>query len=322
MMFYMVTPMLAVSIGFSVSSNSWMTIWMGMEINLIMFLILNFKSKNMFTSESSMKYFLIQSLGSLFILISLSTNNLIYENWPLPDMYSIPLAMMLKSGLAPLHSWTPPIISKMSYINIFLFLTMQKIIPLMVCFCSWMNILMLSCLANVILGSLGGITQSSLIKIMIFSSINNSGWMIMSLSQSFSLFIMFFSSYTILTLVLMYWLYKTQLKWIIQIKMTDLNTKFSIYSTMMSLSGLPPLLGFFPKWMIINYMFNKMIYTTSLMIITSVMMMFFYIKMAMTSMFMFNLSLKNKSNLKQLLFFNSIPLAINCSGAFMFFILT
>jgi len=48
----------------SVSSNSWLGAWIGLEINLISFIPLTFNAKNMYSTEASLKYFIEQVLAS------------------------------------------------------------------------------------------------------------------------------------------------------------------------------------------------------------------------------------------------------------------
>uniref|UniRef100_A0AAU8G5Y1 NADH-ubiquinone oxidoreductase chain 2 n=1 Tax=Colposcenia aliena TaxID=3101724 RepID=A0AAU8G5Y1_9HEMI len=323
MLFYMIiTPMYMLSIIMSISSYSWMMIWIGMEMNLIIFIIYNIKSMNVFSTESSMKYFLIQSLGSLIFIISLIVNIFLYEEWPNMYMYSIPLAMMLKSGLAPLHSWTPLVISSMSEINIFMFLTMQKIIPLMICFCSWMEMLMLTSVINVIMGAIGGVTQSSLIKMLIFSSLNNSAWMIMSMTESYTLFIFYFMCYSLMTMLIISMMFKSQTKWMIQVKKMMLKEKMSWYLIMLSMSGLPPFLGFFPKWLVLYGMFFYMPYFSMIFILSSVFTMFFYMKNSFSMLFMNEMNMKMNIYYMKFNMLNKTLITINCSGMIMFYILT
>nr|YP_009500727.1 NADH dehydrogenase subunit 2 [Lanthanaphalara mira]AWU48948.1 NADH dehydrogenase subunit 2 [Lanthanaphalara mira] len=324
MLFYflMLIPMLILSILLSISSHSWMMIWMGMEVNLIVFIMINLLYKNLFTMESSMKYFLIQSLGSLIFLVSLSFNSMMYEEWPYLYMYSLPMAMMLKSGLSPFHSWTPEVISKMSYLTIFLFLTLQKLVPLTISFCSWMEILMMSSLLNIIVGSIGGMIQSSLIKILIFSSMSNAGWMIISLSESFMLFMMYFVLYMMMTSMIMITLSAIKLKWMIQLKSISKMEKIMFYCLFFSFSGLPPFLGFTPKWMILDNMHMHLPLTASLCILTSLMTMFFYLKSSMTMLFLVNLNNKWATQFTNFELSNVLMLTINFTGIPMFFILT
>ena len=54
----------------SVSSNSWLWAWIGLEINLISFIPLMSNVKNMYNTEASLKYFIVQVLASATLLFT------------------------------------------------------------------------------------------------------------------------------------------------------------------------------------------------------------------------------------------------------------
>ena len=54
----------------SISSSNWIYIWIGLEINLLSFIPLMISSGSEVEVESSLKYFLVQALGSSLILFS------------------------------------------------------------------------------------------------------------------------------------------------------------------------------------------------------------------------------------------------------------
>nr|AAP14661.1 NADH dehydrogenase subunit 2 [Pachypsylla venusta] len=279
----MIIPLYTLSVIFPLSSCSWLPMWMGLEINLLMFILISMNMKSIQITDSLMKYFLIQSSSSLIFLFSISTDLTNYEEWPLINAIVPPLALMLKMGLAPLHSWMINTASNFPLMSFYLFITMQKLIPLMILFTSWFSILMWLAIPNVIVGSLGGIAESSILKLLLFSSINNSGWMMSSLMISNYLFIIFFSVYTILVTQILYILYLFNMKWMIQIYMNLLPIKCFVYLNLMSLSGLPPLLGFSIKWIIIKQLILNLPLLSWTFIMTSTMSMFFYIKMTMNT---------------------------------------
>nr|QOL00751.1 NADH dehydrogenase subunit 2 [Teleogryllus infernalis] len=52
----------------SISSNSWPATWMGLEINLLAFIPLMSSKSNMMSTEAAMKYFIIQAMASSMLL--------------------------------------------------------------------------------------------------------------------------------------------------------------------------------------------------------------------------------------------------------------
>nr|YP_009501944.1 NADH dehydrogenase subunit 2 [Pariaconus pele]AWU49012.1 NADH dehydrogenase subunit 2 [Pariaconus pele] len=264
---------------FSLSSNSWVMIWMSMEMNLLMFIFLMMETPiSMIKTESTLKYFLIQSISSVMFITSINSNLIFYNEKLIINMMLPPIALMIKSGMAPVHSWSPPIVSKFSLMSLTLFMTVQKLIPMFLIFSSWIWIFPLSVIFNVAVGSAGGLIQSSVIKMMIFSSINNTGWMLLTMMDSFLLFWIYFMNYMLFTLMMMKFLWKSQIKWISQIKSSSPSVKWMYFSIMMSMSGLPPFMGFTPKWLTIKYLFFNNMLVILICACLSIITLFFYLK--------------------------------------------
>nr|YP_010744975.1 NADH dehydrogenase subunit 2 [Trioza frangulae]WET58375.1 NADH dehydrogenase subunit 2 [Trioza frangulae] len=318
---YMLFPLYSISIVFSLSASSWMMIWMGMELNLLSFIFIILHEKTILSTESSMKYFMIQAMGSLIFLFAVSMSMIFYNETSLINAIVPPLALILKSGMAPLHSWTPPIVSKFSFLGMFMFLTWQKLVPLFILFSSWFSFITWIAFINIIMGSVGGITQSSLPKMMIFSSINNIGWMLMSMMESVFLFFIFFSCYVVINFLVIKFMSLFNIKWIIQIKSNKMNIKLYFFSFLMSLAGLPPFLGFLPKWLVIKKTWESIPLITFTAIIFSIFTLFFYLKssvammIASSSMVKWNIS----PSLKMKLIFMMIT---NSTSPFLFIVLT
>nr|YP_009441799.1 NADH dehydrogenase subunit 2 [Eucinetus haemorrhoidalis]AOY39383.1 NADH dehydrogenase subunit 2 [Eucinetus haemorrhoidalis] len=277
----------------SISSNSWLMTWMGLEINMMAFIpiINNNNLKTIYFSETSMKYFLIQAFSSLIFLMSIILLNLknnfmisIYSNYWNMIMNT---ALMMKMGAAPLHFWIPEIMEKLSWINNLILMTVQKITPMLLLWMNYNQMLFMNffIISSVMIGSLGGITQLNLNKIMAYSSINHTGWMLASLIFSKMTWLIYYIIYTIISMSIILTLNNLNvfhLKSMFNLKMNYLM-KFSFALSILSLGGLPPFLGFIPKWLIIQNLTNLNYYFTNLiMIMTSLIMLFFYLRLSIS----------------------------------------
>nr|YP_010620980.1 NADH dehydrogenase subunit 2 [Periplaneta ceylonica]WAX39363.1 NADH dehydrogenase subunit 2 [Periplaneta ceylonica] len=277
----------------SVSSNSWLGAWIGLEINLLSFIPLMSNNKNTYTTEASMKYFIVQALASstlLFLIISKSMIEELYmmSNNNLMSMI-INTPLLLKSGAAPFHWWFPSIMEGLSWSNCFILMTIQKIAPLMLISYSlvmstfmWIIILM-----SIIVGSIGGLNQISIRKILTYSSINHMGWMLASMNIGENMWIMYFLIYSLLTLTIIMIVESHQISFINQtfLMSSEMSIiKFLMFTTLLSLGGLPPFLGFLPKWIIIQQMIiNEMNFIISLMVIMSLMTLYYYMRICYSS---------------------------------------
>nr|YP_009171526.1 NADH dehydrogenase subunit 2 [Comicus campestris]AJW76381.1 NADH dehydrogenase subunit 2 [Comicus campestris] len=277
----------------SISSNSWFGVWIGLEINLLSFIPLISNTKNLLTTESALKYFLIQTIGSSVLLFTVIMMHLSSDiiNYMMKNSILITLSstLLLKMGAAPFHFWFPGTMEGMDWINCFILMTWQKIAPMMlISYLISINIffimIMISC--NII-GAIGGFNQTSLRKIMAYSSINHLGWMLAAMISNENLWQIYFIIYSFLStsLVLIFWMNNL---FHINQSFISLNTnliaKYNLYLTLFSLGGLPPFLGFLPKWLVIESMLKSNLgFTIIVMIIFTLITLFYYLRISFSA---------------------------------------
>nr|QBF01215.1 NADH dehydrogenase subunit 2 [Stegana reni] len=280
----------------TVTSNSWLGAWMGLEINLLSFIPLMSDSNNLMSTEASLKYFLTQAMASTVLLFSIILAmmkiNINYEI----NLFYISMIMLssllLKSGAAPFHFWFPNIMKGLSWMNCLLLMTWQKIAPLMLI--SHVNIkwmLFSSIIFSVLIGSLGGLNQSSMRKLMAFSSINHLGWLLMALNSNEMIWMIYFLMYSFLSFSLIYMFDNFKIFHFNQMFSLFFNSKilkFILTINFLSLGGLPPFLGFFPKWMVIQQLTLENEYTMLMILMMSALItLFFYLRICYSA-FMLN----------------------------------
>nr|YP_010852808.1 NADH dehydrogenase subunit 2 [Graphium cloanthus]WGL40227.1 NADH dehydrogenase subunit 2 [Graphium cloanthus]WHN78793.1 NADH dehydrogenase subunit 2 [Graphium agamemnon] len=274
----------------SISSNSWLGCWIGLEINLLSFIPLISNSKNLLSSEAALKYFLIQSIASINFLFNILMKMILLKNFEMNNFLTIMInsPLLMKMGSAPFHFWFPNIIEGLSWFNCFIIMSWQKISPMILLSYYYNNnFLMIIMIMNVIIGSIGSFNQTSIRKLMSFSSINNLGWMISALIISENLWIMYFIFYSFMISIMCFFFNMLNIYFINQLFIINMNfsIKFYFLINFLSLGGLPPFLGFFPKWIIINFLINNnMNFITFIFIMMSLIMLFIYIRIIYSSM--------------------------------------
>nr|AIY61958.1 NADH dehydrogenase subunit 2 [Neocapritermes araguaia] len=282
----------------SVSSNSWLGAWMGLEINLMSFIPLMSNVKNMYNTEASLKYFIVQVLASatlLFMVVmkTLTEDFFTFESNPYTPMI-ICTPLLLKSGAAPLHWWFPGVMEGLSWENCALLMTVQKAAPLMLMsYLIEINAFTASIiLMSTIVGSIGGLNQTSMRKILTYSSINHTGWMLIALTTSENLWLVYFTIYSTLTLTVVSAIKLSGASFINQTMMTNKEStlmKFMMFTSLLSLGGLPPFLGFLPKWIIIQSMImNNMAPLATAVVVTSLITLYYYLKISYSSFMILN----------------------------------
>nr|YP_010625973.1 NADH dehydrogenase subunit 2 [Parainocellia braueri]WBK02719.1 NADH dehydrogenase subunit 2 [Parainocellia braueri] len=287
---------------FTISSNSWLGAWMGLEINLLSFIPLMSSTKNIFSTEASLKYFLTQAFASSTLIFFIIFSFLVYLNYFSMNMNNsvkmlILSSLFLKLGAAPFHFWFPSVAENLTWLMNLILLTWQKIAPMILI--SYLNneiYMQFIAIFSTLVGSLGGLNQTNLRKIMAFSSINHIGWMISSLIMNNNLWKIYFLIYSFLTILMISIFMNFNLFFINQIYLMmnfNLMNKFLLFMNFLSLGGLPPFLGFFPKWMIINNLIlNNYFFLLTTMSMLTLINLFFYLRLALNSFLLLNMEQK------------------------------
>nr|UEK24773.1 NADH dehydrogenase subunit 2 [Neoephemera projecta] len=297
----------------SISSSSWMGVWMGLEINLLSFIPL-MTQFNKFTAEAALKYFLIQALASslLLMFIILMLMQIIEMNHT-PIIYTelaLSISLFIKMGAAPFHFWFPNVMEGLNWMSSAILMTWQKIAPIMIISylynMTYVFIMIIS--LSVIIGAISGLNQTSLRKIMAFSSISHLGWMLSAVMINNSALMMYFSFYSFLSILLIFMFNQFKLNHINQIFNShnyNNTMKLIFFTNLLSLGGLPPFLGFAPKWMLIQLLTTSHFYMLILiMIMFNLVTLYFYLRLTYSALIITNNEFKwmnyNYYNIKPL----------------------
>lgn len=251
--------------------NDWLTMWGGLELNLLSFLPIIISSHSPQESEAAAKYFLVQALGSTIILAGILSPNY---------MFFTPLlvyALFLKGGLAPLHTWFPRAISLISWPIALLLSTWQKLVPILFLICVFTfphpSATSLPVILRPVVGAVMGVNQSHLRPLLAYSSIRHMGWALSAAiySPSLALFSLFVYIVTSLPLFFLMWILKTNASIrVYSLVSSDKPLALSLVIMLLSLAGIPPFAGFIPKlltlWLIVpdNPLFGLVLISSSL----------------------------------------------------------
>nr|BCD33199.1 NADH dehydrogenase subunit 2 [Channa gachua] len=275
------------------SSSHWLLAWTGLEISTLAILPLMAQHHHPRAVEATTKYFLAQATAAAAILFASTTNAWLTGQWeitqithPLPTMI-VTLALALKIGLAPLHSWLPEVLQGLDLPTGLILATWQKLAPFALLLQIQPNsptLLILLGLTSTLVGGWGGLNQTQLRKILAYSSIAHLGWMVLILKFASSLAFLTLLIYIIMTSSL-FILLKTN-------KATNINTlaiswnKFPVLTALsplllLSLGGLPPLTGFMPKWLILQELTKQNFPIIATMAaFTALLSLYFYLRLS------------------------------------------
>nr|YP_010247333.1 NADH dehydrogenase subunit 2 [Bothrogonia shuana]QKQ14775.1 NADH dehydrogenase subunit 2 [Bothrogonia shuana] len=272
----------------SISTNNFIMLWSGLELSLMSFIPM-MSSKNLLSSESMMKYFIVQSMSSSIMisgLVLMGINTMQSE-------YLIVTSVLIKVGMAPFHNWMITVIEGMSYQMILIMLTMMKVPPLMVI--SYLNVtLYLPVFISLIVGAIWGINQNSVRKMLAYSSIYNMAYMC-SCIKMISVWSMFMINYTIVITSVLLMFMKLNIYYFNQMMVNSFkkSMNISIWMLMLSLGGIPPMMGFLGKLMVLEYLISiDQLMLTAMMVLSSLPVMFYYMRCSFMSMTMSSISMK------------------------------
>uniref|UniRef100_A0AB39CBS0 NADH-ubiquinone oxidoreductase chain 2 n=1 Tax=Dolomena robusta TaxID=3241546 RepID=A0AB39CBS0_9CAEN len=331
---YMFVFTMTVGTLFSVSSSHWLGIWAGLEINLIGFLPLLVYQKSMAESESAVKYFVVQALGSSLLMFgSLSSYSLSFSwdmntlsNYYILTVFILSCGLCMKMGLFPFHFWLPSVMAGLPWISCLLLATWQKFAPIFlmsslldVNLAYWI-ILTISfmCAGSSLMGGVGGMNQTQIRALLAYSSIGHLGWIVFSVLYGDWTMKIYLSVYVFISICIfisLWYMDLSSMKSLVKFNQKKV-LEMGIMVMLMSLGGLPPLLGFVSKWLVVSASMTGALWGILFFLILGSLLSLFYYLSLFFSMFLSetgkSLSLF-KSNIKLMTLVNTI-IIINVAG--------
>nr|WNH20959.1 NADH dehydrogenase subunit 2 [Cirrhitus pinnulatus] len=275
------------------ASSHWFLAWMGLELNTLAIVPLMIKPHHPRAVEATTKYFLAQATAAAMILFASLSSAWLTGQWEILQMYHpfpatmVTMALAMKVGLAPMHSWLPEVIQGLDLVTGLVVSTWQKLAPFalmlqMQPFNS--KIFLFMGLTSTLVGGWGGLNQTQLRKILAYSSIAHLGWMVLILPYS--------SSLTLLTLLIYFFMTTAAFLLFKHNKVTNINSLSTAWVKapaltallpliLLSLGGLPPLTGFMPKWLILQELANQALIPIALLAAFSALLsLYFYLRLS------------------------------------------
>nr|YP_009483989.1 NADH dehydrogenase subunit 2 [Pomacea bridgesi]YP_009563679.1 NADH dehydrogenase subunit 2 [Pomacea diffusa]ART65952.1 NADH dehydrogenase subunit 2 [Pomacea bridgesi]QAX27150.1 NADH dehydrogenase subunit 2 [Pomacea diffusa] len=325
----------------SLSSVHWLGIWAGLEINLIGFVPILVYKKEAASSESAVKYFVAQAIGSSLLILgslvgfspSFSWNfgDFLLHNQYLLSLGVVIMALILKMGAFPLHYWLPSVMAGLQWMPCLILVTWQKVAPvfLMVSFFEahymfWLSMMVaLLGAGSSMVGGVGGIGQTQIRVLLAYSSIGHLGWIMFSIMASELVTSMYFFIYVTISIGIFFSLWIVDMENMYNMKsfMQKSNVNVSsILVLLISLGGLPPLLGFVSKMIVImGSVEHDFLFMLGFLVLGALMSLFYYLSLFFSLYLGYSSNLKAKFYPSQLWLNinNSFILAINFLGVFV-----
>jgi NADH-quinone oxidoreductase subunit N len=315
------------------NSNDLIGLFFIIELQSLSFYILvSSKQTSSFSTEGGLKYFILGSFSSGIILFGISliygfTGFLSYHDLMLflstfqfldlssfyyfsfngffAGLILITIGLLFKLGAAPFHMWTPDVYEGSPMIITAYLSTIPKVSVLFVffklyyvvffeVFHVYQILFILTALLSIILGSIAAIYQVKLKRLLTYSMITNTGYIVLGLSIGDVSGIFTTLFYLISYIVIMLGLFSIftalrtvtgnvlikRLNWLINLAEVNPFLSFSLFLLLFSIAGIPPLLGFYGKLFLFAFTLKaKMYWLTILFVLFSVISVFYYIRL-------------------------------------------
>lgn len=262
--------------------DDWLIVWLGLELNIISYIILIYKRYDIQILESCLKYFLIQSLGSALLLVSFYLYKILNR--------LIVLLFSFKLGAGPFFFWFPSVCSGLGWLACYVLITFQKIIPLFLIsrFLTW--IIWYIIIISLIVGVFGSINQVNIKNLFAYSSIHHLGWLISCIFGNDLFWILYLLIYSLILVRLIFYLLIYDINNFYILGKCKRKSWFII--GFIRIGGLPPLLGFFLKWSAFVYIFTINYIFVIFLLLISVIMLYIYLRVIYDTFIVINTNMR------------------------------
>lgn len=249
--------------------EDWFIIWLGLEVNIISFIRIIYR-RNILRVEACLKYFFVQRLGSVMLLLLFFSRNLV-------DWLSC-LVLRYKMGGAPFYYWFPSVCERIRWFSCFILISLQKIIPLIVMGYITSIILWVVLVLRMLVGAFGSFNQVKLRRLLTYSSIHHIGWLILCLVIDRSVWLLYLFLYIVILGGVIAILFMEKIFLVAGVYQGKFRWWFIL--GILRMGGMPPLVGFFIKILLFYYILLYNSIVVLLIIFMSVIMFYVYLRIA------------------------------------------
>lgn len=316
-----------------ISGNDLLIIYLAIELySLPLYVLASIKRWSQKGTEAALKYFVIGSLASglylfgtsiIYILlgsiklndIAIIFNSLDHYNIILFSFIIILCAIFIKIAAAPFHMWAPDVYDGAPLIITNIFSTLPKVTLIILLYnfiikltvlinYSIKDILIFVAILSIIIGSVAGINQNKLKRLLAFSSISHVGFILLPLinfnydgiNNTF-IYLILYTIGTVGLFSVAFILIKDQ-DYLYNFKGFSKYNKwasFSLVILLFSAAGVPPLSGFIIKYLIIiDFLKNGNLIYAVIALICSVISLIYYIRIIKIMYFKDTTNFNNK----------------------------
>lgn len=301
-----------------VSAQSLLALYMALELqSLSLYVLAAFRRSGLRSSEAGVKYFSLGALSSGMLLFGISlvygaTGSVDYSviaaaaaqgGLPLMvGMVFILAGIAFKISAAPFHMWTPDVYQGSPSCVTALFAIVPKLAamgvlivlitgPFAALQADWMQVLYALSVASMVVGAFAGLVQDNIKRLLAYSSIGNMGFVLIGLvvgtAGGVGASLLYLMIYMITTAGVFAVVMSMRRGDLMVVKIRDLaglsqtrpTLAYAMALLMFSMSGIPPLAGFFGKFAVFQSAISAEFYVLAVIgVVASVVAAFYYLR--------------------------------------------
>ena len=302
-----------------ISANDMMSLYVGLELqSLSLYVLAAIKRDHVKSAEAGMKYFVLGAISSGMLLFGISliygftgTTNFDLIGMTLANEITLGAVLglvFILAGLAfkisavPFHMWTPDVYEGAPTSVTALFAIVPKVaalaliirllfIPFAALQDQWFEMMWFLCFLSMAVGAFAALRQDNIKRLMAYSSIGNMGYALIGIvaggEVGISSVLIYLALYMVMTAGVFGIILCMRLEGVGVESISDLaglsrNNPWLAYPLailMFSMSGIPPMAGFFGKFMIFQAAVHSGLYVLAVFgVLTSVVAAYYYLR--------------------------------------------
>ena len=301
-----------------ISSNDLIVFYMGLELqSLALYVLASFNRKNLLSSESGVKYFVLSALSSGLLLygcsliygFSNSTNFILIAENLNSNSYGLTFGIVFilvglafKISAVPFHMWAPDVYQGSPTSVTIFFAILPKIaaltvfirflyVPFINLIDQWQMIIVFLSIASMLFGAIAAIGQRNLKRLIAYSSIGHMGYALAGLAagsnNGIQSAVSYISIYLVMNLAFFSCLlmirrndnYFENIEDLSGLSKNHPILSISLLIVLFSLAGIPPLAGFFAKFYIFMAVIERSMYFLAVIgLLSTVIAAYYYLR--------------------------------------------
>src|SRR5579871_2367427 len=182
-----------------ISSNDLVSIFLSLELqSFAVYILATIYRESESATSAGLKYFLLGSLSSAIILLGsgllyIFCSTIIYNYYIEFSVLLIIIGLLFKVAAAPFHNWAPDVydgvptlvttwLTTIPKISLLVFILEFQGFNQLINWSSWTYLLLISSLLSLIVGTIGGLTQYKIKRLLAYSTISHIGFILIALA--------------------------------------------------------------------------------------------------------------------------------------------